>query len=49
LSGEEVHIDIPMDVNEVDGAWNWIYFGYSHLSSKVRAAYKGAYSDFLFG
>jgi len=30
LNGESVNLDILLDVEEVDGAWNWIYFGYSH-------------------
>jgi hypothetical protein len=45
LNGEEVHIDIPIDVDEVDGSWNWLYFGYSHEENKVMAAYKGSKSD----
>jgi hypothetical protein len=45
LNGEEVHIDLPLEVDEVDGSWNWIYFGYSHASGKVSAALKGSKSD----
>jgi len=45
LEGEEIHIDIEMDVEEIDGSWNWLYFGYSHTESKLTAAYKGAKSD----
>jgi hypothetical protein len=45
LNGEEVHIDLPLEVDEVDGSWNWIYFGYSHGSGKVSAALKGSKSD----
>jgi len=42
LNGEEVQIDIPLDVDEVDGSWNWIYFGYSHETKKAMAALKGS-------
>jgi hypothetical protein len=45
LNGEEVHVDIPLDVDEVDGSWNWIYFGYSHTENKIMAALKGSKSD----
>jgi hypothetical protein len=45
LNSEEVHIDLPLEVDEVDGSWNWIYFGYSHDESKVLAAVKGSRSD----
>jgi len=26
---QSVNIDIALDADEVDGSWNWIYFGYS--------------------
>lgn len=45
MNGEEIHIDIPIDVEEVDGSWNWLYFGYSHINNKVTAALKGSRSD----
>jgi hypothetical protein len=41
LNGENVDLDIELDVDEVDGAWNWIYFGYSAAHQKVVAAVKG--------
>jgi len=43
--GDNVDIDIEVDPSEIDGAWNWIYFGYSSTSHKVFAAYKGEHSD----
>jgi len=45
LNGDEVHVDIPLDVDEIDGSWNWVYFGYSHLSSKIVAAVKGSKTE----
>jgi len=45
LNGDEVHIDISLDVSEIDGSWNWLYFGYSHTDEKVMAAVKGSHSD----
>jgi len=27
---KEAFVTIPLDVDEMDGSWNWIYVGYSH-------------------
>jgi hypothetical protein len=44
-SDETVNIDIELDVDEVDGSWNFIYFGYNADTQLVTAAVKGSKSS----
>ena len=29
--GNNINADIKMEVDEIDGVWNWIYVGYNHV------------------
>lgn len=44
-SEEPITLDITLEVDEIDGSWNFVYFGYNGETGSVYAAVKGSNSD----